>query len=160
MLDDIILRLTSFFATPAFCCFFTTQTLLHPPHSASPKSTPSLRHCLSALDWPVDHVSQWRNYSLRHRLRPRHPRPRPCLRVRTVCLPALKPNFHLYLDRLCRRRRRSSSCIGPVLAAFPRDRLPLSCMASVPLPPWFSTPCPFSRASALPEPFTHRSNPV
>lgn len=30
------------------------------------------------------HVSR-RNHALRHRLRPRHPRSRPCLRVRTVC---------------------------------------------------------------------------
>jgi hypothetical protein len=38
------------------------------------------------------HVSRRRHYALRHRLRPRHTRSRPCLRVRTVCLPTPRPS--------------------------------------------------------------------
>jgi hypothetical protein len=68
---------------------------LFQPHVRSIPCTPTP----TSVSVPLQHVSWW-YHPLRHWLRPRHPRPRPCLRVRTVCF--LTPRLHL-------GRRRSSS---------------------------------------------------
>lgn len=58
---------------------------LHPEH---PTTCLNHRGCITAPTFPSRYkhhnVSRRRNYPLRHRLRPRHPRARPRLRVRTV----------------------------------------------------------------------------
>lgn len=69
---------------------YSSSTSASPsPHSIRTRSAPSAASTACALR--VDHVSR-RHYPLRHGLWPRHPRPRPGLRVRTVCL--LTPRLH------------------------------------------------------------------
>ena len=66
------------------------RNINHSKERPSPHRYPRIQS-ISHLHNPLhrqtskQHVSR-RNHALRHRLRPRHPRSRPCLRVRTVCL--------------------------------------------------------------------------
>lgn len=80
------------------------------------------------------HVSR-RNHPLRHRLRPRHPRSRPCLRIRTVCLLTPRPvrsssSFASYpapasSPHTLHPRRSPSISFEPSARCLPRYAVPL-----------------------------------
>lgn len=106
-------------ACPAHAVFFLPVVVASPPRPPNsirsnttsilykPESVDAVSASRSSRVSP-QHVTRW-YYSLCHWLRPRHARPRPCLRVRTVCLLTPRPDP----DRR-RPRRRSSPSIEPV----------------------------------------------
>jgi hypothetical protein len=107
---------------------------------STPRFVP--RHHAHDTHLAYNHVSRRRHHALRHGLRSRHTRSRPCLRVRTVCLPT---------PRTCPIAF-ASPCFmvafAPTPPAHPRRTAVTTLARATPLPPFLQHPCARQRPAS------------
>jgi hypothetical protein len=107
----------------AFSVVFSQAFLRHQHHRPSARDLSQSKSCINTLHThpsASNHVSRRRHHALRHGLRPRHPRARPRLRIRTVRFLSLaqadrRRPFHRPSASICRRPSPSRAAPAPPL---------------------------------------------